>query len=140
MRDSGRPAARAFLVGLLGLGVMGMGSFGGGRETGMPARDFRATFTDAEGNRMAATRVTAGGEASLEGEVGRGRLRVPFDNIVRVTFQAGDERDRVRALVQLKEGEPVTLSVRSATTFYAQTPGGAYQIRARDLKTVDFGQ
>jgi hypothetical protein len=140
MRDSGRAAARAFLVGLLGLGVMGMGGFGGGRETGLPARDFRATFTDAEGNRMAATRVTAGGEASLEGEVGRGRLRVPFDNIVRVTFQPSDERDRVRALVQLKEGEPVTLSVRSATTFYGQTPGGAYQIRARDLKTVDFGQ
>jgi hypothetical protein len=139
MRDSGRAAARAFLVGLLGLGVMGMGGFGGGRETGLPARDFRATFTDAEGNRMAATRVTAGGEASLEGEVGRGRLRVPFDNIVRVTFQPSDDRDRVRALVQLKEGEPVTLSVRSATTFYAQTPGGAYQIRARDLKTVDFG-
>lgn len=139
MRDSGRAAARAFLVGLLGLGVMGMGGFGGGRETGLPARDFHATFTDAEGNRMAGTRVTAGGEANLEGEVGRGRLRVPFDNIVRVTFQPSDDRDRVRALVQLKEGEPVTLSVRSATTFYAQTPGGAYQIRARDLKTVDFG-
>ena len=46
--------------------------------------------------------------------------------------------DPVRAQVQLREGEPVTLTVRSSTTFYGQTPGGAYQIRARDLKAVDF--
>ena len=103
------------------------------------ARDFRATCTDTDGTRMGATRVVAGGETSLDGELGRGHLRVPFDNIVRITFQPVDgERDRVRAQVQLREGEPVTLTVRSSTTFYGQTPGGAYQIRARDLRAVDF--
>ena len=134
-----RHAARALLLGLLGLAAMGMGSFGGGRDNGLPARDFRATFVDADGNRVAATRVSAGGEPILEGEVGRGRLRVPFDNIAGIAFAATDARDRVRAEVRLREGEPVTLSVRSATTFYGQTPGGTYQIRARDLKAVDFG-
>ena len=128
-------------MGVLGLGLMGMGGFGGGREPGQPARDFRATFTDADGTKMVATRVLAGGDASLDGELGRGHLRVPFDNIVRITFQPVEgERDRVRAQVQLREGEPLTLTVRSSTTFYGQTPGGAYQIRARDLKAVDFGQ
>ncbi len=133
-----RPVARALLVGLLALPLLGMGSFGGGRDTGMPARDFRATFTDQDGARMAATRVTVGGDTTLDGEFGRGKLRVPFDNIARVTFQALEERDRVRAQVQLREGEPVTLTVRSSLTFYGQVPGGAYQIRARDLKAVDF--
>ncbi len=133
--------ARAVVLGLLWLPLSGMGSFGGGRDPGQPARDFRATFTDVDGTRMAATRVVVGGEASLDGELGRGRLRVPFDNIARVTFQPIDgERDRMRARVELREGEPVTLSVRSSTTFYGQTPGGAYQIRARDLQAVDFGQ
>ena len=42
------------------------------------------------------------------------------------------------AQVQLREGEPVTLSVRSSTTFYGRVPGGSYQIRARDLRSVDF--
>ena len=85
--------------------------------------------------------MTAGGDTTLDGDLGRGRLRVPFDNIARITFQPLEgERDRVRAQVQLREGEPVTLTVRSSTTFYGQTPGGAYQIRARDLKAVDFGQ
>ena len=138
MPNSGRPAVRALLVGLLALPLLGMGSFGGGRETGIPARDFRATFTDQDGNRIAASHVTAGGDTSLEGELGRGRLRVPFDNIARITLQPLEERDRVRAQVQLREGEPVTLTVRSSTTFYGQVPGGAFQIRARDLKAVDF--
>src|SRR5947208_1188213 len=32
------------------------------------------------------------------------------------------------------EGQPL----RSSTTFYGRTPAGAYQIRARDLKSVEF--
>jgi hypothetical protein len=140
LRHSAHLVARALVLGCLGLGLMGMGGFGGGRDQGMPARDFKAVFTDVDGNRMEATRVTAGGDASLEGELGRGRLRVPFDNIARITFKAADERDRVRADVELREGEPVALTVRSSTTFYGKVPGGAYQIRARDLKTIELVQ
>ena len=140
MGDSARSAACALTIALLVPGVMGMGGFGGGGEKGLPARDFRATLTDVDGTRIEVTSVTSGGDASLEGELGRGRLRVPFDNIARITLQpAENERDRVRAQVQLREGEPITLTLRSSTTFYGRTPGGAYQIRARDLKAVDFG-
>jgi hypothetical protein len=140
MREWGRTAVRTLLVAMLGMGVLGMGSFGGGRDAGLPARDFRATFTDLDGTRMSVTRVTAGGDTSLEGELGRGRMHIPFENITRVTFQPTDQRDQVRAEVVLREGQPVTLTMRSSTTFYGQTPAGAYQIRARDLKAVDFGQ
>ena len=140
LRDSAHLVARALVLGALGVGLMGMGGFGGGRDQGLPARDYKAVMTDVDGNRMEVTRVTAGGDVSLEGELGRGRLRVPFDNIARITFKAADERDRVRADVQLREGEPVALTVRSSTTFYGKVPGGAYQIRARDLKTIELVQ
>ena len=73
MRHTGRQLSLALLV--LALGLMGMGGFGGGRETGLPQREFRATFTDVDGTRVEATRVTAGGDTNLEGEIGRGRLR-----------------------------------------------------------------
>jgi hypothetical protein len=139
MGHSGR-AARALAFGLLGLGLLGMGGLGGNREEGQPARDFHAIFTDVDGTRFEVNRVTAGGDATLEGELGRGRLRVPFDNIVRITFKPAEERDRISADIQLREGEPVTLMVRSATTFYGKIPGGAFQIRARDVKAVEFGQ
>ena len=139
MRHSTRLAGCLLAVVVASPGLVGMGGFGGGREEGLPARDFSATFTDVDGTRMAVTRVTSGGDASLEGDLGRGRLRVPFDNIARIAFQpAENDHERVRAEVTLREGEPVALTVRSSTTFYGRTQAGAYQIRARDLKSVEF--
>jgi hypothetical protein len=124
---------------VLSLGLMGMGGLGGSRDTGLPPHDFHATLTDVDGKKVEATHVTSGGEPSLEGEIGRGRLRVPFDSIAGIRLQAiDDDRDHVRAEAQLREGDPVTLLIRSSTTFYGQLPSGAYQIRARDLKSIDF--
>ena len=141
MRPPVRSAVCALAVALLAPDVMAMGGFGGARDEGLPARDFRATLTDVDGTRMEVTRITSGGDASLEGDLGRGRLRVPFDNIARITFQAAEnDHDRIHAQVQLREGEPVTLTVRSSTMFSGRTPGGAYQIRARDLRSVDFAR
>src|SRR5213593_2988610 len=102
MRHTRRQLSLA--VALLALGLMGMGGLGGGRDTGLPAREFRATFIDADGTRVEATRVTAGGDTNLEGEIGRGRLRVPFDNIGRVRLEAaGEDHDRLKAQVDLRE-------------------------------------
>ena len=130
---------RVLAVAVLSLGLLGMGGFGGNRDSGLPARDFRAVLTDVDGTRMEVDRFTAGGEASLEGELGRGRLRVPFDNVSSIAFERLEgERERVRARITLRQGEPVTLMVRASTTFYGQTPGGAYQIRARDLRSIEI--
>ncbi len=139
MRQLARPVALAALIGLASPALVGMGGFGGSKESEAPTRDYRATFIDVDGTRIDAGRVTAGGDTILEGDLGRGRLRVPFDNIARVTFKpSGTERDRVLADVQLREGEPLTLTLRSSTTFYGRIPSGAYQIRARDLKSLEF--
>jgi len=138
MRDLARSVALAAVL-AASPALLGMGGFGGGRESEAPARDYRATFTDIDGTRIDAGRVTAGGDTTLDGDLGRGRLRVPFDNIARISFRpSGTERDRVLAEVQLREGEPLTLTLRSSTTFYGRVPSGAYQIRARDLRSVEF--
>lgn len=130
---------RVLAVSVLSLGLLGMGGFGGNRDSGLPARDFRAVLTDVDGTRMEVDRFTAGGDASLEGELGRGRLRVPFDNVRSIAFERVDgERERVRARITLGEGEPATLLVRGSTTFYGQTSAGAYQIRARDLRSIEI--
>ena len=138
MRHLGRPLARATILGVFALVLTGMGGLGGTREQA-PARDFRATFTDVDGARIEVGRVTTGTDTTLEGDLGRGRLRVPFDNIEQITFKpSGTERDRLVADVKLREGSPVTLTLRSSTTFYGRVPSGAYQIRARDLRSVEF--
>jgi hypothetical protein len=130
---------RVLALAVLSLGLLGMGGLGGNRDSGLPARDFRAVLTDVDGTRMEVDRLTAGGDTSVEGEIGRGRLRVPFDNMSSIAFERLDgERERVRAKIALREREPVVLSVRGSTTFYGQTPGGAYQIRARDLRSIEL--
>jgi len=130
---------RVLVLAALSLGLLGMGGLGGNRDSGLPAHDFRAVLTDVDGTRMEVGRLTAGGDTSLEGEIGRGQLRVPFDNVTSVAFERLDgERERVRAKITLREREPVVLTVRGSTTFYGQTPGGAYQIRARDLRSIEL--
>src|SRR5262245_48680948 len=112
----------------LGAGLLGMGAMGGGNG-GMPLRDFHATLVDADDTRVEVNRLTVGGETSLEGDYGRGRLKVGFDQISRIAVVGGGaDRDRLRAVVTLREGEPVTLVLRSGTTFYGQTGNGAYSI------------
>jgi len=138
-----RPLLAPWLAGgvlvAVATGALAMGGFGGGRESGLPGRNIKATFVDADGTRIAASHVNVGGDASLEGEVGRGRLRVPLDNVKSIRFAPVDgERDRVRADVTLREGAPVSLKLRASTTFYGEVPGGAYQIRARDLSAVEL--
>jgi hypothetical protein len=129
---------RAGAIALLGLASLGMGGLGGGRDAGQPLRDVRGTFVDVDGNRVAASHVTVGGDVVLEGDLGRGHLRVPLDQVARIALAPADERDRVRAELTLRAGEPVTLLLRSSTTFYGQVPSGAYQIRARDLRSVEL--
>jgi hypothetical protein len=142
MHELGRRAARVAAAGLLGLGVLGMGALGGGgRDTGLPPKDFKVALTDVDGTRVEVTHATVGGDTSLEGDLGRGRLRVPFDGITHIRLEpTKEDHDRVKAEIALREGQPVTLTLRSATTFYGQTPSGAFQIRARDLRAVDFAQ
>jgi hypothetical protein len=133
-----RRVVRPLTVALLSAGVLGMGAMGGS-ERGAPVRDFRATFTDVDGVRVSADHVNCGGGTTLEGDLGRGRLRIPFENIARIDIgREGSDRDTLRAQVELREGSPVALTVRSSTTFYGQIPSGAYQIRARDLRAVEL--
>jgi hypothetical protein len=127
------------VVAVLSLGLLGMGGFGGNRDSGLPARDFHAVLTDVDGTRMEVDRFTAGGDTSIEGELGRGRLRIPFDNVSSIAFERADgDRERVRAKVALREREPVAVTVRGSTTFYGQTSAGAFQIRARDLRSIEL--
>ena len=130
-----RPAG-ALAILALALPLLGMGMLGGGAG-GAPERNYEAVFVDRDGTRVEAKWVSAGGELALTGELGRGTLRVPFDDIRNVTFK-GDDKKALVARVELAEGEPVELELRSSLTFTGQTEVGQYRIRARDLQSVEF--
>jgi hypothetical protein len=116
--------------------LLGMGTTGG-RDVIHPVADFHATLTDTDGTKVEVSRLNVGGDVQLEGDMGRGTLRIAFDNIKSVDF-APDSHDYSRATVHLKSGESVTLRVRSSLMIYGQTNVGLYQIRARDLHNITF--
>ena len=121
------------------LGLLGMGAMGG-RDAAAPLTDVRARLIDVDGAQVDVTHLTVGGDTTLDGDVGRGRLRIPLERVTRIDVTgASEERERLRATVTLREGPPVTLGLRAATTFYGQLPSGAFQIRARDLRSVEIG-
>ena len=129
---------------LLGVGLLvvamplllGLGSTGG-RDVIHPAVDFRATLVDRDGTAVEVNRLNIGGDVQLEGDMGRGSLRIAFDNIKRITLDA-NSHDYSNATVLLKNGDAVTLRVRNSLMIYGQTAVGIYQIRARDLQSIQF--
>jgi hypothetical protein len=116
--------------------LLGMGSMGG-RDVIHPAVDFQATLVDKDGTTVEVNRLNVAGEVQLEGDLGRGNLRIAFDNITRVEF-TNDSHDYSHATVHLKNGESVALRVRNSLMIYGQTAVGIYQIRARDLQSITF--
>jgi hypothetical protein len=135
-----RPISRTILVLPVLIGaaplLLGMGT-SGGRDVIHPVMDFHATLTDKDGVKVEVNRLNIGGDVQLEGDMGRGTLRIAFDNIKGIELSP-DSHDYSRAAVQLKNGESVTLRVRNSLMFYGQTNVGIYQIRARDLQSVNF--
>ena len=121
----------------LALPLLGMGMLGGGGSSGLE-RSYEGTFIDRDGTKVEAKWINAGGELALSGELGRGDLRISFDNIRSIAF-SGDPAKGLVAKVSLRKGEPVEMKVRSSLSFSGQTRLGLYQIRARDLQSVEFG-
>jgi hypothetical protein len=116
--------------------LLGLGSTGG-RDVIHPAVDFHAALVDRDGTAVEVNRLNIGGDVQLEGDMGRGSLRIAFDNIKRIELNA-NSHDYSTATVLLKNGESVTVRVRNSLMVYGQTAVGIYQIRARDLQSIQF--
>lgn len=116
--------------------LLGLGNTGG-RDVIHPAVDFHATLVDRDGTTVAVSRLNIGGDVQLEGDMGRGSLRIAFDNITRIELSS-TSHDYSTASVALKNGDTVSLRVRNSLMIYGQTPDGIYQIRARDLQSIQF--
>jgi len=135
-RPRTRPVVLVPLLLALGPLLLGLGNTGG-RDVIHPAVDFHATLVDKDGTTVAVNRLNIGGDVELNGDMGRGSLRIAFDNITSVELSA-DSHDYSKAVVHLKSGDSVTLRVRNSLMIYGQTPVGIYQIRARDLQRIQF--
>ena len=61
-----------------------------------PAVDFHATLVDRDGTTVEVNRLNIGGDVQLEGDMGRGSLRIAFDNIKRIELSPDSHDYRPR--------------------------------------------
>lgn len=127
---------RSIAIVLLALPLLGMGALGGAGGAA-PERNYEGTFVDRDGTRVEAKWINSGGDLALSGQLGRGDVRVSFDDIKAVEF-SGDPAKGLVAKVTLRKGDRVDLKIRSSLAFSGRTELGAYQIRARDLQSLEL--
>jgi hypothetical protein len=118
---------------------MGMGDLGGQPKGAVPETDVpvQAEIKDHKGITTSLEQFSMDGETYLDAWRGQGKLTIPFQNIDTLSFRElkGDE---VKVDVKLKSGEIMSLTVRSRAKFYGSTGFGAFQIKSRDVDSIDF--
>ncbi len=124
---------------MVALFCMGMGGLGGHPEGSVPETDVRiqAEVQDRSGTSINLNQFSMDGKTYLVAWQGQGKLTIPFQHIDTITFEEAKGESVVTA-VKLKSGNVMTLKIRSRAQFYGSTGYGAFQIRSRDVYSIDF--
>lgn len=128
-----------FLMAAVALLCTGMGGLGGHPEGTVPETDVRlqADIKDRSGTTTSLNQFSMDGKTYLDAWRGKGKLTIPFQHIDTITF--GEIKgDELKVEAKLKSGNVLTLTIRSRAQFYGSTGFGAFQIKSRDVASIDF--
>jgi hypothetical protein len=129
----------SLLIVVVAMFCMGMGGLGGQPEGTVPETEIRiqADVTDRGGVTTNLSQFSMNGKTYLDAWRGRGKLAIPFQHIDTISF--GELKgDEVTIDAKLKSGTVMTLTIRSRSQFYGSTGFGAFQIKSRDVDSIDF--
>jgi hypothetical protein len=124
---------------MVALLCMGMGGLGGQPEGTVPETDvlIQADITDRSGFTTSLNQFSMDGKTYLDAWRGQGKLTIPFQQIDTISF--GETKGiEVTVDAKLKSGNVMTLTIRSRAQFYGSTGFGAFQIKSRDVASIDF--
>ncbi len=124
---------------VVALFCMGMGGLGGQPEGTVPKTDVRiqADIKDRDGISTNLNQFSMNGNTFLEALRGQGQLTIPFQHIDTITFTEVREEE-LKVDVKLKSGSVMTLAILSDAQFYGSTGYGAFQIKAKNVYSIDF--
>lgn len=124
---------------LVAMLCMGMGGLGGQPEGTVPKTDVRiqADIKDRDGITTNLNQFSMNGKTFLDALRGQGQLTIPFQHIDTITFTEVREEE-LKVDVKLKSGNVMTLAILPDAQFYGSTGYGAFQIKAKDVYSIDF--
>lgn len=119
--------------------LTGMGGLGGGPEGTIPEtrENIKARVFDRSGVVTELTRFSMDGQVFIMGKLGDGDISVFFKDLREVDFDR-ITGEYIPAKLHLDSGKALDLTIRKRAVFYGDTGFGAYQIRARDIKRIEF--
>ena len=120
--------------------MMGMGDLGGLPEGTVPETEvnFNVDLTDRSETRTPLKQFSMEGKTSLEGWHGQGKLSIPFQNINKVVFGELQGNTMMAEIFFRSGDDSLTIKILSRAQFYGSTGYGAFQIRARDIVSIEF--
>jgi hypothetical protein len=130
---------RSFLLLAAAVPLLGMGGLGG-RPQGTapkPEENIRALIVDRAGVRTEVRQFSLEGNVFLDGRRGDGQMTVFFKNLRGITF-GRVEGEVVSAELHYNNGETLRLNVRKRRVFYGDTRYGTFQIRAGNIRKIEF--
>jgi len=119
--------------------LCGMGGLGGEPEGTLPdtEHDFSVSIVDRSGTETSLSRFSMDGSTFLHGQLGEASVTIAFEDIRSASFKSL-ANDRIKVVLELKEGSDLTLLIRRRSGFAGQMEIGVYHIRAEDVARIDF--
>lgn len=112
------------------MGMSGMGTFA---SQGGSASPFDAKITDTTKSEITISSVTIDGKTSFNAYMGKGKVQIPFENILRIDITEEN------ACISLKDSDNMcNLRINGISRVYGKTPFGTYQIPLKDVVTIEF--
>jgi hypothetical protein len=120
--------------------LTGMGNLGGAPVGTVPEveEEIKAKVTDQSGVVTGLEHFSLDGQTVIEGERGNGSVTIQLRDIDTLTLLPSEMKDKISAIVKLKDGQEVQLQLRKRLFFNGSTGYGAFVIRAVDVKLIQI--
>lgn len=120
--------------------LTGMGNLGGAPVGTVPKveEEIKAKVTDQGGVVTTLQQFSLDGQTVIEGERGNASVTIQLRDIDRLALRPSEAKDKITAIINLKDGQEVQLQLRKRLIFNGSTGYGAFVIRAVDVNRIDI--
>ncbi|MBT8490881.1 MAG: hypothetical protein KJN62_07525 [Deltaproteobacteria bacterium] len=113
--------------------LMGMSGTGTIASQGGVASPFDATITDTTKSEVKILSVTIDGKTSFNAYMGKGKVQIPFENILRI-----DITEESACITLINSDDMCNLRINGISRIYGKTSFGTYQISLKDVVSIEF--